>query len=165
MIYLALTFGALAKFLDANDAAYYPKVLGQFAPCCFALWIVFPHNLPVQDALVVTTIATLAALNIIRGGTEWKDMRRNSLRYFLGLNAKTWVPMSLGTVGPGLITFFYFGLVGGLIYSVFGLCLGPIYYYLQQHKPQWVSDIVGNRDIASIPAGALLLGGLIILGV
>ena len=107
-----------------------------------------PMNSPEMYAIMLMALAGWATVAF--GYTKWGNWQYSLVRYSL---------LPLITTGAA------FQLTGEtwlLPYLLVGPILTLIYYFVAQHKPQWLKDIVGNRDVAAALAG-LTVGTLVLL--
>jgi hypothetical protein len=85
-----------------------------------------------------------AMANILMGYTRWEDMFYNGFRFFAG-TFLTGLPYLL-LEGAGV------GVIG---YMLSGWLMGPVFYYMAQHKPNWMPE-----GLAEFVQGAVVIGGL-----
>jgi hypothetical protein len=95
--------------------------------------------------LVLAGWATIAA-----GYTEWGNWQYGLVRYTL--------PVAIVAATAHQFT----GNNSFIAYILIGPVLTAIYYFVAEHKPVWLSNIVGNRDVAAALAGATV-GCLVLL--
>ena len=108
------------------------------------------QHLFVVETWAVASIALAGWATVAFGYTRWGDWKYSLVRYTL--------PVAMVTATAYQAT----GRDELLWYIGIGPVLTAIYYFVAEHKPQWLSDIVGNRDVAAALAGATV-GALVLL--
>ncbi len=148
---IIIGLAAFSRYLQGNGYAGEGRIM-LFATMLAAAWF---GPLDGQHLFNVETSAIMAMAlagwaTVAFGYTDWADWKYSLVRYSL---------LPLITTGAA------FQLTGEtrlLWYLLVGPAPTAIYYYLVQHKPQWLKDIVGNRDVGSAIAGATV-GTLVLL--
>lgn len=93
-------------------------------------------------AIVVGIMAVCLWGTTAFGYTDWANWKYSLLRYT--------VPVIIGVLPYIVLT----QSPSTALLLLIGPVLAADYYFLAQHKPDWLGNIVGNRDVASVVAGA-----------
>jgi len=101
------------------------------------------QHLSVLETACIAAMAGWGWANVAFGYTKWESIPYSLFRYEY--------PLLLGTCTAVYLT----GRSELLPYLLAGPALALNYYYVSQHKPQWLSRVVGNRDIAAPIAGGI----------
>ena len=158
MMMIAVCVGLLIGAL--GSAARYAQGNGHAGPgrwalvviCLAASWWALDPTTWIEWGAAVW-LGALSAGTIALGYTRWEDIPYSFARYG--------IPPLVGLI-PAMVlsTASSYALVYPVVVGV-GVALGQ--FYLAQHKPQWLIEMVGNRDVATIPAGFLVAGGFILI--
>lgn len=141
----ALSFGALgsaARFFQGNGHAG-PGRISVYILCVIGAWIGLTKMSMTPDVTWLALLATgiVAGWNTGGGRTKWENIPYSLARYTL----------------PAAVAMAPWAYLQGEWYYMTYAGIGPIIalnqYFLAEHKPQWIADRVGGRDVATIPAG------------
>ena len=145
VVFLIGVAGSAARFAQGNGYAG-PGRWSLLVICLFAAWYGLEPT-TILDAALATCAGGFAAANIAFGYTKWENIPYSMARYSLPafLAIIPWASLN----NPDLI---------------FYVAVGPVIalnmYYVGQHKPQWLINIVGDRDVATLIPGFLAAAGL-----
>ena len=153
---VALFLGVLAsaaRFFQGNGFAG-PGRWGLYAICILAaVYGLHDEVLTNGQWFGVLMTGALAAANVAQGYTNWASIPYSMFRYSAPafLAVLPWIALG--------------GHDGYLLYVLVGPIIALNQYYLVEHKPQWISNLVGDKDIGTIQAGFFAAAPLALLGV
>ena len=145
--------GSAARFFQGNGFAG-PGRWGLYAICILAaVYGLHDEVLTNGQWFGVLMTGALAAANVAQGYTNWASIPYSMFRYSAPafLAVLPWVALG--------------GHDGYLLYVLVGPIIALNQYYLVEHKPQWISNLVGDKDIGTIQAGFFAAAPLALLGV
>ena len=108
------------------------------------------QHLSLVETWSVAGIAVAGWATVAFGYTDWGNWKYSLLRYGA-------LPVIVSATA-----FMATGRSELLMYSFVAPVLTAIYYFVAEHKPQWLINIVGNRDVAAALAG-VTVGALVLL--
>jgi hypothetical protein len=152
----ALFFGALgsvARFFQGDGHAG-PGRWSLYVVCLLAaVYGLHDEVLTNGQWFGVLMTGALAAANVAQGYTNWANIPYSMFRYSAPafLAVLPWIALG--------------GHDGYLLYVLVGPIIALNQYYLVEHKPQWISNLVGGKDIGTIQAGFFAAAPLALLGV
>lgn len=141
--------GALGRYVQGNGHAG----VGRWAVIGFSIAAAYVSLARGSDAGWVAYVLALWAglaggANTGFGHTRWEDIPYSIVRYSLPplMAVLPWAVWSSDT--------------HVLLYVLVGPGIAVGQYTLAQHKPAWLTRLVGGRDVATLPAGFLVVAGL-----
>jgi hypothetical protein len=145
--------GSAARFFQGNGFAG-PGRWGLYAICILAaVYGLHDEVLTKGQWFGVLMTGALAAANVAQGYTNGANIPYSMFRYSAPafLAVLPWIALG--------------GHDGYLLYVLVGPIIALNQYYLVEHKPQWISNLVGDKDIGTIQAGFFAAAPLALLGV
>lgn len=144
--------GAVGRYVQGNGHAG----VGRWAVIGFSIIAAYVSLARGSDAgWLAYALALWAGLaggaNTGLGYTRWGDIPYSLVRYSL--------PPLLAVLPWAVL----FSDTHVLLYVLVGPGIAIGQYTLAQHKPSWLTRLVGNRDVATLPAGFLVVAGLAVL--